>query len=89
MSTTLSASILDRLLEPVGKNMNVDFARELAELRAAPDVQARLDELAEKCTEGTLSTEERSEYEYYIQAIHVIGILQRKARAVLKNGGPT
>ncbi len=84
-----SPSLLDQLLSPVGRAMNPAFARELVELRASPEIQARIDELAEKCNEGQLSDEERAEYEDYIQAIHLIGILQKKARKVLANGTPS
>ena len=81
-----SPSLLDQLLGSVGRTMTKDFARELVELRASPEIQARIDELAEKCNEGQLSAEERAEYEDFVQAIHLIGILQRKARMVLANG---
>src|SRR4051812_18062031 len=86
MSQASSINVLDRLLEPVGRSMTPDLARELIELRAAPEVQARIDDLAERCNEGTLTPEERAEYESCVQAIHLIGILQRKARRVLANG---
>jgi hypothetical protein len=66
--------------------MPLEFAKELVELRADPETQARIDELAEKCNEGLLTEVEREEYEDYVQATHLIGILQRKARRVLANG---
>jgi hypothetical protein len=83
MSETLSPSILDRMLEPVGRSMSPEFAKELVELRADPRDQARIDELAEKCNEGLLTEDEREEYDRYVHAIHVIGVLQAKARRVL------
>ena len=52
-------------------------------LRAPSEEQDRIDEPAEKCNEGTLSDGERSEYEDYVRAIHFLGIVQAKARAVL------
>jgi len=52
------------------------------ELRASADEQARIDELAEKCNEGQLSANELAEYDDYIQAILIIGILQRKAKRI-------
>ena len=52
-------------------------------MRARPEEQARIDELADKASEGSLTAEERAEYEAYIDAIDVISILQAKARAVL------
>jgi len=76
-------SVLSQLLEPVGRMMPVKFAEELAALRATEEVQARIDELAEKCNEGELTPEERAEYEAYVDAIDIISLLQAKARAVL------
>ncbi len=75
--------ILSQLLEPVGQMMPVDFAQKLAAMRASPEVQARIDELADRCTDGELSDEERAEYQAYVDAIDVISILQAQARAVL------
>ncbi|MGO9601401.1 MAG: hypothetical protein ACLP7Q_25755 [Isosphaeraceae bacterium] len=76
-------NVLSQLLEPVGQMMPVKFAEELAALRATQDVQARIDELAEKCNEGELTPEERAEYKAYVDAIDIISLLQAKARAVL------
>lgn len=81
-----ATTTLDRLLEPVGRAMSPDLAREIAALQAPSDVQARIDELADKCNEGRLTAEERAEYEGIVQAVHMIGLLQSKARAVLTNG---
>jgi hypothetical protein len=76
-------SVLSQLLEPVGRMMPVKFAEELAAMRATPEVQRRIDDLAEKCSAGDLTLEERAEYEAYVDAIDVISLLQAKARAVL------
>jgi hypothetical protein len=86
MIQTQSSSNLDRLLEPVTTTMPMDYAKQLVELRAGPDDQARIDELAGKCNEGQLSENERVEYESYVQTIHLIGVLQRNAKRVLANG---
>ena len=42
-----------------------------------------IDELAEKSTEWQLSAAEEAEYDDYIEAIDIIGILQAKARSAL------
>jgi len=55
----------------------------VAELRADPDVQARIEELAEKCNEGTMTPEEIAEYDAYIQAMDVVAVLQKKARTLI------
>lgn len=76
---------LDRLLDPVSRCLTPEVAREIAGLRADPAVQERIDELADKSTEGNLSPQERSEYETYVGAIDFIAALQAKARAVISN----
>ena len=87
MTQAPAATVLDRLMEPVGRSITPDLARELVALRADPALQAHIDELAEKCNDGMLSPEERAEYERVVAAIHLIGILQRKARRVLIDAG--
>jgi hypothetical protein len=82
--TTPPLHVLDRLLDPVGRCLSPRAARELAGLRADEEAQMRVRELAEKCNEGTLSAEERVEYESYVMAAHVVAILQAKARGRLK-----
>ena len=59
------------------------MAKRVAELRADPAVQARIEELAEKCNEGTITPEEIAEYDAYIQAMDVVAVLQKKARNLL------
>ena len=82
-----SPSVLDRLLEPISRCLSPDGARALIELRADPVAQARIEELAEKCTEGQLTPEEKSEYETYVHLGNVVAILQAKARLQLKERG--
>lgn len=75
--------LLDRLLEPVGSSLTPDAARRLLNARADEAVQARIDELADRCNEGLLTPEEREEYETYVSVSQIVGILQAKARRVL------
>ena len=74
---------LDRLLEPVGRCLTPEVARKIVELRADADLQARIDELADKSTEGRLSEEARAQYETIVRGIDFIAVLKAKARAVL------
>ncbi len=74
---------LERLLDPVARCLTPEAARRLVELRADPDLQQRLETLADRCTEGELTPEESEEYESYVRAIQVIAILQAKARRLL------
>lgn len=86
MNQALAPPILDRLLEPLDNMMSADYARALVAYRATPEVQARVDELADKCNEGELTDAERDEYDEYLAAFHVIAILQQKAKRVLASG---
>jgi hypothetical protein len=79
------SQVLDRILDPVSRCITPDFARKIVDLRADPEAQARIDELAEKSTEGTLTPIERVEYESYVAAIDFVAFLQSKARTLLDN----
>lgn len=77
------ADMLDRMLDPVGVALTPDAARRLVAIKADPEMQQRVDDLAERCNEGTASTDERSEYEALVAAATVVGVLQAKARRLL------
>jgi len=77
------SAVLDELFDPVSRCLTPEVARRIAELRALPAVQQKMEELAEKSTEGTLTPAERTEYETRVRAINFIGVLQAKARAVV------
>lgn len=76
--------MLDRLLDPVTRCLTPESARALVELRADEAARHRIAELAEKCNEGRLTSEERQEYETYVHVGNLIAILQAKARLLLK-----
>ena len=82
-----TATILDRIFDPFSDVLTPEAARRIADWRADEEVQRRLDELGSKCNEGTLSPAEREDYETFVRAIDFIGLLQAKARAVLKRAG--
>jgi hypothetical protein len=83
MANDLHLSLLDRLLDPVTQALSPEAARRLVELRADKVAQDRIDELADKCTEGQLNADERAEYESLVNAANVIAILQAKAKVLL------
>ena len=76
-------AILDRMLEPVTQCFTPEVARRLLDLQPDSAIQARIDELASKANEGSLSAEERAEYEEYVEAVDLIAILRSKAGAML------
>jgi hypothetical protein len=76
-------SYLDRFLEPLTEAFTPRMARTIVELRADPELQAHVDELAAKANEGTLTPEEDAEYKSYVEAADIIGIIKSKARQFL------
>jgi hypothetical protein len=80
MSKTTNGKFLDRILEPVSSSLNEEAARKLIGLKADRKTQALVAKLADKCNEGTLTPEERRDYEMYVMAGHFMAILQAKVR---------
>jgi hypothetical protein len=80
-----NSAVIDRLVEPVVRTLTPEVARALVQLRADPKLQARMDELADKCNEGQLTPDERDEYDTSIRFANFIAILQAKARTLLKH----
>ena len=85
--TNDAMTILSHLLEPVGRCFTPEVAQAVVDLRADPAVQARLEDLADKSTQDSLSEDERTEYETHIHAIDFIAVLQSQARRILTHPG--
>ena len=73
------AAALDGILDPLSRCLDAESALRVAEFRIDPDVQARIDGLAEGANEGALSEEQRAEYEAFVNAADFISILKLKA----------
>jgi hypothetical protein len=84
-----TTTTLDRLVEPLVRTFTPEVARSLIRLRAGPELQDRMDELAEKCNEGRLTPEERDEYETSVRFANYLAIIQAKARRLLKDSERT
>lgn len=87
MKKNANGLLLDRILEPVSSSLNEEAAHKLLALKADRKVQARVTKLADKCTEGRLTPEERREYEWYLMANHFVAILKARARILLARKG--
>jgi hypothetical protein len=74
---------LDGLLEPLSQCLDAESARRVVDLQIDPPVQERIDQLAERANEGSLTDSERSEYEALINGADFISILKLKARQQL------
>lgn len=83
MITTPDRIAFDRGVRPVLKLLPTEKARQIVRFRPDPRLRARIEELAEKSTEGRLSLEERAEYEGYVRANKFVAVLQHQVRALV------
>jgi len=83
MSDILSNNVLDRLLDPFTDCLTPPVAERIARLQADPAMQARVDQLAAKSNDGTLTAQEQAEYRQLVEAFDLIAVLQAKARSFL------
>ena len=83
MPSTASEATIESVLGAVGECLDRTSAEALLRLRADARLQTRIEELADRSTEGALSAEEREEYENLIRVGNFIAVLQAKARRQL------
>ena len=83
MKTRESALVLDQLIGPLGDCLTPESARRLLALKADPELQACVDDLAERHSRGELTPEEQSEYGGYVYFDTFVAILKSKARQLL------
>ncbi len=88
-------SIWDRLLSSGPRAIPAEASRYLLQLGLGEGDRTRMEDLAERCQNGTLTQEERAELDAYSHAAAFLTILQSKARssirsihAVSGNGAP-
>lgn len=79
----MSTSALNGLLDPFASSLDPSALRQILEFRISPEVQARVDELAERANRGDLTPEEDAEYEALIDAADMISVLKLKAKRLL------
>jgi hypothetical protein len=80
-----SPTLIERMVDPIGRALTPDAAREILQLRADAETQRRIDDLADKCNEGSLTEEERAEYQEFISLFNILTVLQVRARSVLES----
>jgi hypothetical protein len=84
MQTKATATtMLRRVIAPIGRCLTPAAAREILSLRANASANRRLEALATKCDRGTLTPEERVEYQLFVEVGDLVALLQAKARRYL------
>jgi hypothetical protein len=83
VQATPEIEAFERGVEPVLRIVLPEKAEAVIRFRAAPELQARIETLASKSTEGQLTEEEKAEYTGYVRANKFIAVLQRQARQLV------
>ena len=81
-------TLLEQMVDPIGRNLTPEAAQEILGVQADPETQRRIDVLADKCNEGTLTADERNEYQEFVSLFNILTVLQTRARSVIdaRNG---
>ena len=77
------ADILSRVIAPDERDFLPTMAKLILRFNFPKDDIDRMDELARKASEGSLSDEEQAEIDAYERVGHFLSLLQSKARASL------
>ena len=77
------ASILEQVVMADHSSMSPESARAILNLRFDAKATIRMNELAEKNREGTLTEVERREVDNYLKVGNFLNLMQAKARLVL------
>ena len=80
MATTSESLAFDRGVRPLLEIVLPEKADAVIGFRADPELQARIEELAGKSTEGELTEDERAEYAGYVRANKFVAILKVQAQ---------
>ena len=77
------AQFLGELVEPLGRALTPASARAILDVHASERVRQRITDLASRCNEGSLTPEEKAEYQLLVEVGDVVALLQTRARSYL------
>lgn len=78
----MTDTTLGNFFEHLTRGFTPEMAQQFANLPAPnPEFQARVEELAEKANEGTLTPAEAEEYGLFVNLLDFVSLLRLKARA--------
>ena len=78
------AAILARIIQSEDKELTQDAARYLLSMKLPSVDEERVNELSAKARSGSLLDNERQELESYLHIGMLLGVMQSKARQLLK-----
>lgn len=83
MESAKNAPALDQLVAQLGDCLTPESARRLLNLKADPGLQAHVDDLSTRHSQGLLKPNEQAEYGRYVSYSSFVAILKSKARQLL------
>jgi len=84
VTATSEADILSRVIAPEEPTLPPDTAKIILTFDFGQEDRDRMNQLAEKVREGTLTAEEQAEIDCYERVGHFLSLLRSKARLSLK-----
>lgn len=88
MLTDFDNAALARVLNPLASSLDRAGLESLVRFHTDQPTQDRVDQLAEKCNAGTLSSAEEREYDSLVETARFIAVLKAEARRILDSQGP-
>ena len=83
MKATKNGAVLDELVARLAACLTAESARRLLALKADRTLQAHVDDLADRHSQGLLTPAEEAEYGTYASYSTFVAILKSKARQLL------
>jgi hypothetical protein len=82
-----AGNFMNRVLDPLAHSLNAEAAKSILATSVEPEIQARVQVLAERANEGELTPEERDEYLSYVESADLLAIFKLKAKQHLDANG--
>lgn len=80
--------IIKEFMDQLADCMSPEVARCIVEFRASPEADAMVQDLGEKCNDGTLTAAQLAEYANIVRFVKFVSILQSKARKLINDTSP-
>jgi hypothetical protein len=87
MATITESEILADVIAPDNGDLTPEVAQSVLRWRFTEGAVARMNDLADRNSKGTITLEERQDLEKYLRVGSLINILQAKARLSLNSAG--
>jgi len=78
-----ATDFLSTYLDPIAEELTPQQAERILATKSSHELMARVEELGNKANLGTLSEQERAEYEYCVDVDDAISLLKARARDLL------